>query len=284
MIGTALADGLRGDGHDVVGVSRSPGPATVEWDVERGEIDGGALEGLDAVVHLAGESIQGRWTSAKKERILRSRVESTELLARTIAELDDRPRVFVSGSAMGYYGDRGSDVLSESAAAGSGFLAEVTQAWEAAAEPIAGLGVRLSFARTSIVLSPDGGALQRMKWITRFGLGGPLGDGQQYWSWITLSDQVRALRFMIDADLEGPVNLAAPGAVPQRTFAKELATALHRPAVIPAPGFAIRAVLGEMGDALLLDSTRLAPDALAAAGFVFDSPDVVSAFGSLFPA
>jgi len=282
LIGAALAESLRRDGNEVLGISRRPGPDTVVWDVAAGEIDGAALEGVDAIVHLAGESIQGRWTKSKKERIMRSRVDSTVLLAGVVAELDRRPSVFVSGSAVGYYGDRGDEVLTEADGPGGGFLAEVALAWEQAARPVAALGVRLTHPRTSIVLAADGGALPRMKLLTQLGLGGPLGGGEQYWSWITLADEVRALRLLLDSEIEGPVNMAAPEPVRQRSFATALADALHRPAFVPGPAFAIRAALGEMGETLLLDSTRVAPGVLTEAGFAFDSPDLPSALVSLF--
>lgn len=283
LIGTALAVSLRGDGHSVVGISRRPGPDVLTWDLDAGELDPSGLVGVDAVVNLAGESIQGRWTTAKKERIMKSRIDATDLLVRTLGALEERPSVFVSGSAMGYYGDRGDELLAESSGPGSGFLADVAQAWERSAAGVEPLGVRLACARTSIVLSPDGVALRRMKTITKFGLGGPLGGGRQFWSWITLDDQVRALRLLIETDIEGPVNLATPNPVRQGDFAASLAAALHRPAIVPAPRFAIRAALGEMGEALLLDSTRLEPTVLDAAGFRFESPDLESAFASMFP-
>lgn len=284
LIGSALADDLRADGHEVVGISRRESADGIFWDVAAGKLDPGALEGVDAVVHLAGESIQGRWTTAKKQRILRSRVDSTELLASTIASLDQPPRVVVSGSAMGYYGDRGDEVLTESAAAGTGFLADVTRVWEGAAAPIADHGVRLCLARTSIVLATEGGALPRMRTITRAGLGGALGSGRQFWSWITLDDEIAALRFLIDSEVEGAVNLATPNPVRQREFAKRLAAVLGRPAVMPAPSLAVRTALGEMGRALLLDSTRLQPSVLVEAGFTFESPDLDAALGLLLDA
>ena len=281
LIGSALAEDLRDDGHEVLGISRRPGTDRIAWDVEAGSLDPLALEGVDAVVHLAGESIQGRWTTAKKQRILRSRVDSTELLASAMSRLDRPPGVVVSGSAMGYYGDRGDEVLDESAAQGVGFLADVTGAWEDAARPVADLGVRLCLARTSIVLASTGGALPRMRAITRAGVGGALGNGRQFWSWITLADEIAALRFMIESDIEGPVNLATNAPVRQREFAKELGSVLGRPAIVPAPAVAIRGVLGEMGRALLLDSTRLEPSALTRAGFSFGSPGLEGALGDV---
>lgn len=280
LIGGALAESLEADGHRVVGVSRRPG-ATVTWDPAAGTIDADALEGADAVVHLAGETIEGRWTAKKKQRILNSRVAGTELLATTIAGLDDPPRVVVSGSAMGAYGSRGDELLPETASRGEGFLADVVDAWESAARPIAA-HARLAYARTSLVLSPDGGALEKMATITRLGGGGPLGDGRQFWSWITLDDEVRALRHLIEAEVEGPVNLATPNPVRQREFADTLAAVLHRPSFLPAPKFAIRAALGEMGQALLLDSARLVPEVLAGTGFEWRSPELAPALAELF--
>jgi uncharacterized protein (TIGR01777 family) len=281
-IGGALAASLRADGHEVLGVSRRPGPESVVWDPAAGTLDHVALEGADAIVHLAGESIDGRWTAANKERLTASRVGTTSLLVDAIGRLDAPPAVLVNGSAMGFYGSRGEEELSESAERGSGFLAELTAAWEAAAAPVGGHGVRLALARTSLVLDPDEGALPRMARITRLFAGGPLGNGRQYWSWITLADEVRALRHLIDNEVEGPVNLATASPVQQRDFAKTLARVLHRPAVMPAPGFAIRAALGQMGQELLLDSIRLRPDVLLASGFSFQDPDLEPALTSMY--
>ena len=282
LVGGALADSLRADGHEVLGVSRTPGPDTIVWDLDARTIDAGALEGADAVVHLAGESIQGRWTDAKKRRIMDSRVTSTQLLADTIATLEHKPHVFVCGSAMGYYGDRGDEELTEASSAGGGFLSEVVRAWEAAAAPIADAGVRLAFARTSVVLDPDDGALPRMALLTKVGAGGPIGGGDQYLSWVTLEDEVRALRHIIDSDLSGAVNIAAPGAIRQADFARALGDALGRPAVVPTPAFAIRLGLGEMGEELLLYSIRVRPDALVQSGFTFEHPRIGEALDALY--
>lgn len=280
FIGSALATRLESQGNEIVRISRRPGPGTVTWDLDAFTLAPGALENCGAVVHLAGESIQGRWTAAKKQRLMDSRVRSTELLAQTIKDMDAPPAVFVCGSAVGYYGSRGADVLTESEPAGSTFLAEVTEAWEQAASPIAEAGSRLTFARTSIVLG-DGGALPRMKLLTKLLAGGPLGSGRQYWSWITLEDELRAIEHLMESDIEGPVNLGSPHPVPQREFARSLGRALGRPTVMPAPGFAIKAVLGEMGQALLLDSARMAPAALEASGFVFEHPDLETALAAV---
>ncbi len=250
------------------------------WDLDAFSLDPGALEGCDAVVHLAGESIQGRWTGAKKKRLMESRVRSTELLAQTVQNMDAPPAAFVCGSAVGYYGSRGADVLTESEPAGSTFLAEVTVAWEQAAAPIAAAGSRLTFARTSIVLG-DGGALPRKRLLTKLLAGGPLGSGRQYWSWITLEDELRAIEHLLTHDIEGPVNLGSPNPVPQRDFARALGRVLGRPTVMPAPAFAIRAALGEMGQALLLDSARMAPAVLESTGFEFTHPDLEAALSAV---
>ena len=289
LIGGALAASLRADGHEIVGISRRPEGAgttgdgdeaaerTVTWDVAAGTIGASALEGLDAIVHLAGESIGGRWTAARKAAIMSSRVDSTRLLARVIGELDAKPSVFVCGSAIGFYGDRGEEELTERSLPGDGFLADVCMRWERAAVPIPDAGVRLVRIRTGLVVGPGAEAIKRMAKITRLGTGGPLGSGRQWWSWISLEDEVRAVRHLIDSDASGAFNLTAPNPVRQRDFQRALSAALGRPSFMPAPRFAIRAALGEMGQALLLDSTRVMPDALTDDGFEFSHPDLPGA-------
>ena len=281
MIGSALVSALRRDGHEVVGVSRRPARDTITWDLDAGTVDRAGFEGADAIVHLAGESIQGRWTKAKKQRLVASRVVSTRLIAEVIASLDAPPQVFVCGSAMGYYGNAGDTWVDEQAPQGSTFLADLVGQWEGAAGPARDAGVRLNFARTSLVLDSDDGALPRMRMITRLLLGGPLGPGTQYWSWITLDDQVRALRHLIDSEIEGPVNLATPNPVTQREFAKTLGRVFRRPALLPAPSFAIRLALGEMGQGLLLDSARLDVAKLVESGFEFGHAELEPALRSL---
>jgi len=289
LIGGALAASLRADGHGVVGISRRPDPVdssgaddetaerVVAWDVAAGTIDASALEGLDAIVHLAGESIGGRWTDRRKAAIMSSRVESTKLLADTVRTLDAKPSVFVCGSAIGFYGNRGEEELTERSLPGDGFLADVCMRWERAAVPIPDAGVRLVRIRTGLVVGPGAEAIERMATITRLGAGGPLGGGRQWWSWISLDDEVRAIRHLIDSDASGAFNLTAPNPVRQRDFQRALSAALRRPSFMPAPGFAIRAALGEMGQALLIDSTRVLPDALTEDGFEFTHPDVAGA-------
>ena len=289
LIGSALAASLRADGHEVVGMSRrldapvgdnDPGAAgarTIAWDVAAGTIDADALESLDAIVHLAGESIGGRWTAARKAAIMSSRVDSTRLLAGVIRELEAKPSVFVCGSAIGFYGDRGDEELTERSLPGDGFLAEVCIRWERAAVPILDAGVRLVRIRTGLVVGREAEAIERMAKITRLGVGGPLGTGRQWWSWISLEDEVRAIRHLIGSDVSGVFNLTAPNPVRQRDFQRALSAALRRPSFMAAPRFAIRAALGEMGQALLLDSTRVVPDALTEDGFEFRRPDLAGA-------
>ena len=281
LIGTALTAALEGRGDRVIPVGRRPPVGGVAWDPVARRIDEAALEGVDAVIHLAGESIDGRWTSSKKRRILDSRVEGTEVLVGALSRLDRPPAVVVSASAIGFYGDRGDEELTEDSEPGTGFLAEVCERWEAAAAPIASPDTRLVLARTGIVCTPDGGALGRMLALTRMGLGGRLGNGRQWWSWITLEDEVRALLHLLDSPMAGPVNLVAPGTCRNADFVRTLARALRRPAVLPAPALALRAVLGEMANGLLLASARVRPVRLEDSGFTFRSPDFTGAIAEL---
>ena len=291
LIGSALAGSLEADGHEVLRLVRpsgsSSGPGTAAWDPDAGTIDAAALEGLDGVVHLAGAGIgDKRWTDARKQEVLESRTRGTGLLARTLTELDAPPPVLVSGSAIGFYGDRGDQVLTEADGPGGGFLANLVVAWEQAAQPARDAGIRTVLARTGIVLTPRGGALAKMLPLFRFGLGGPFGSGRQWMSWITLADEVAALRFLLTAgELEGPVNLTAPAPVTNRQFAKALGRALHRPALLPVPKFGPKIVVGgEMAEEMLFFSQRIAPAALTAAGHRFLHPDVDTAFPAVLAA
>lgn len=281
LIGTALTAALEKRGDRVVPVGRRPPAGGVAWDPVARRIDGAALEGVDAVVHLAGERIDGRWTASKRKKILNSRVEGTQVLAGALSGLDRPPSVVVSASAIGLYGDRGDEELTEDSEPGTGFLAEVCERWEAAAAPIASPDTRLVLARTGIVCTPDGGALGRMLALTRLGLGGRLGNGRQWWPWITLEDEIRALLHLLDTPVAGPVNLVAPGTCRNVEFVHGLARALRRPAVLPAPAPVLRAVLGEMADGLLLASARVRPVRLEDSGFTFRSPDLTSAIAEL---
>lgn len=280
LIGTALVRSLASDGHEAVRVVRSgDGASTVRWDIERGEIDASGLEGLDGVVHLAGEGIaEKRWTPAQKAKILESRTKGTALLANTLAALHAKPSVLVSGSAIGFYGNRGDEQLTEASPAGSGFLAEVTTAWEAAAEPAEAAGIRVAKVRTGIVLDRDGGVLDRLVGLARFGLLGKLGSGRQWMSWISLADEVAAIRFVLEHDVHGPVNLTAPGAVTNEQLTKTLGRVLKRPTFLPVPSFGPKLLVGaELAQALLYDGQRVLPAALLAAGYEFRDTDLEAA-------
>lgn len=273
LIGRALAQRLGARGVTVQRLVRGDRrqPGDIRWDPAGGTIDSAALEGVDAVVHLAGEPIAERWTDSARVRIRESRVRGTETIARAVAELARRPRVLVSASAVGYYGsDHGDEWLDESSAAGSDFLARVCAEWESAARPAEEAGIRVVHPRTGLVLSAEGGVLARLLPLFRFGLGGKLGNGRQWMSWISLDDEVRALEALVDDDrMSGPVNLASPNPVTNADFTRELAKALHRPAPFAVPGFALRLALGEMGDVALLGGQRVRPQVLSDSGFIF---------------
>jgi len=281
LIGSALARRLAASSEVVRLVRRDPLSAAKEirWDPAAGRIEPKQLEGFDAVVHLAGENIgAGRWTAAKKARIRSSRVEGTSLLAKTLAGLNQPPKVLVSASAVGYYGDRGEEKLDEGSGPGTGFLAEVCGAWEEGAMTAAEAGIRVVLARFGVVLSPEGGALARLLPLFRFGLGGRLGSGRQYMSWIALEDAVAAIAFVMENDsLRGSVNVSSPQPVTNREFTQTLGRVLRRPTLLHAPSIALRAVLGEMADEMLLASVRVYPRRLLEAGFSFSKPDLEAA-------
>jgi uncharacterized protein (TIGR01777 family) len=282
LVGSALIEKLSVGSCRLSVLTRGPRPNATDnrqlttdncipWDPAAGELNTASVDGFDAVVHLAGENIaQGRWTADKKARILDSRVQGTGLLCRALAETARPPKVLVSASAVGYYGNRGDEELDETSAAGTGFLAEVCRQWEAAAEPAAAAGIRVVCARLGVVLARHGGALARMLPIFRFGLGGRLGSGQQYMSWIALGDAVEAICHVIAThSLSGPVNLVSPNPVSNREFTKVLGRVLHRPTIFPVPAFVLRLALGEMAGAMLLSSARAMPRRLLASGFQF---------------
>jgi uncharacterized protein (TIGR01777 family) len=284
MIGSALAASLEADGHTAIRIVRSGGgPGTVRWDIHAGTIDAAGLEGLDGVVHLAGEGIaEKRWTDEQKRRILESRTQGTSLLAGALASLTARPPVLVSGSAIGYYGNRGDEQLTEASERGAGFLADVVAAWEAAAEPAVAAGIRVPRIRTGIVLSPKGGVLERLAGLARFGLLGKLGSGQQWMSWISLADEVGAIRFLLEHDVAGPVNLTAPNPVTNEVFTKTLGRVLHRPTFLPVPSFGPKLLVGaELAQSLLYDGQRVLPDALLDAGFEFRHTDLETSLHEL---
>ncbi len=288
LIGRALTASLRRRGDEVLTLTRQPEKAetaAVGWDPQIGRLDPTALDGVDAVVHLAGENIAGsRFTDAHKARVRESRVAGTGLLADAVAKA--RPKVFVSASAVGIYGDRGDTRLTEAAAPGQGFLAEVCVAWEAAAEPARLANVRTVHPRIGVVLARDGGALDKMRLPFKMGIGGRIGSGEQYMSWIALDDVVGLLEFALDRDdLNGPLNLTAPEPVTNADFTGALGKALNRPTWVPLPAFAARIALGEIADEALLASTRVIPERALAAGYRFRSPDLLDCLrGLLQPA
>ncbi|MCO6459254.1 MAG: TIGR01777 family oxidoreductase [Pirellulaceae bacterium] len=284
LVGSALVPFLTTGGHQVQRIVRGkPSDGECQWDPNAGTIDAASLEGVDAVVHLAGENIAGgRWTAARKQRIRDSRVLGTRLLAETLARLRQPPRVLVSASAIGFYGDRGDEQLDESSAAGSGFLVEVAQQWEQATQPAADAGIRVVNARFGVILSPLGGALKTMLPPFRLGLGGVIGSGQQYMSWIGLDDAVGALHFALMTDqLRGPVNVVAPEPLTNREFTRTLGKVLHRPTIFPVPAPLARLGLGEMADHLLLCSVRVYPRRLQEQAYAFRNPDLEGALRHL---
>jgi uncharacterized protein (TIGR01777 family) len=282
LVGSALVPFLTGGGHQMVRLRRSapeaPGP-DLPWDPERGRLEAPRLEGFDVVVHLAGESIAvGRWSPEKKARIRRSRVEGTRLLCEALSRLARPPRLLACASAIGYYGDRGDEVLREESPPGGGFLAEVCQAWEAAAQPAIQKGVRVVHLRFGVILSAAGGALAKMLLPFRLGMGGVLGSGRQYMSWITLEDAVGAIHHAIGTEtLKGAINAVSPKPVTNLDYTRALGAALGRPTILPMPAFAARMAFGEMADALLLSSARVEPAKLLASGYRFRHPELASA-------
>lgn len=283
LIGSTLRRSLEDDGHDPVAVVRSGGDAgTISWDPAAGRIEPGDFVGIDAVVHLAGEPIgPRRWNEERKRRIRDSRVEGTRLLAEALAACNSRPGVLVTASGIDFYGETGDQQVTEDSPPGSGFMAEVVQAWEGAARPAADAGIRVAHTRSAMVLDPSAGALAQMLPFFKAGIGGRVGSGRQWVSWITLEDEVRIIRWLIDRDVAGPVNAAAPAPVTNAVFTKALGRALHRPTVLPIPSFAPMVLFGrEMVETLLLTSHRVLPDRLLDAGFEFHHHDIETALRS----
>jgi uncharacterized protein len=283
MIGQALVRRLEAMGHTVLRlVRRNPRSGEVRWDPARGTLDPMALKGVEGAINLAGENIATRWTEESRRRIRESRIRSTTVLAETMARMDARPRVLISVSAVGFYGDQGDTELTEESTAGSGFLPTLAQEWERSAQPASAAGIRVVHPRLGIVLSPEGGALARMLPPFKLGLGGKLGSGDQWMSWVALDDVTAALAFLLEQPLSGPVNLVAPQPVTNREFTRTLGQVLSRPAVFTVPPFALHLAYGrDMPDEALLSSTRVRPAKLEHAGFRFRHPQLREALASL---
>lgn len=277
LVGKALTHSFTDDGHEVVRLvrrERNFGAPEVEWHPDQGRIDAAHLEGIDAVVHLAGDNIAaGRWTTQKKRIIRESRVQGTSLLSDTLANLSRPPSVFISASAIGFYGNRGDESLTEESAPGSDFLAKVCIDWEAATKSAAEKGIRTAHARFGVILDAHEGALAKMLPPFRVGIGGKVGDGKQWMSWIALSDVIAGLRFLVeDKSIDGPVNFVAPNPVTNAEFTSTLGRVVSRPTILPMPAFVARLAFGEMADALLLSSQRVDPAVLEDKGFLFTWP------------
>jgi uncharacterized protein len=280
LIGSALVSALRDEGHRVVRLTRSQdaGDDAVRWDPSAGEIDADRLEGIDAVVHLAGENIVRRWTSNKKARIRNSRVQGTRLLAETLARLATPPRVMVSASATGYYGDRGDEFLREENAPGDNFLAGLCQEWEAAADPVREVGVRVVHPRLGLVLSPQGGALGVTLPVFKLGGGGRIGSGRQYWPWVAIDDVVGSILYALKTDsLEGPVNVSVPDPPTNAQYTSTLGRVLNRPTFFSLPAPIARLMLGQLADELLLASQRVEPARLKESGYEYRHPELEGA-------
>ncbi len=283
LIGSALTASLSANGHNVKRLLRSRHTGgEAYWNPEEGTIDLSNCKGIDVVIHLAGDSIaEGRWSKAKKARILDSRIKGTQLIATALARLEERPHTLISGSAIGFYGNRGADIVDEGSPAGEGFLAGVCQQWEDATAPAAEAGIRVVNVRFGMVLSSSGGALKKMLLPFKLGLGGVVGDGKQYMSWVGIDDVAGMVQHIINTpSLRGPVNLVSPSPVSNRQFVRTLGQVLHRPSILPMPAFMARIMFGEMADELLLASTRVMPRLLMNTGYNFINSDLREALES----
>lgn len=279
LIGSHLMPLLTSQGHQVIRLVRTKPAANADdvwWDQRHQRIDTEAMQGVDAVIHLAGESIVGaRWTQAKKNRIYHSRIDGTKLLSQALASMENPPKTFICASAIGYYGDRGETVLTEDSESGSGFLADVCRDWEAATQPAIDKGLRVVNVRIGVVLTPEGGALKMMLLPFKMGVGGVVSSGEQFMSWITLDDLIGAIyHCLMTESLSGPVNLTGPNPATNREFTKTLGRVLSRPTPFPVPGFAAKLALGEMADEMALASIRVLPQKLLQTGYAFRHPDL----------
>jgi uncharacterized protein (TIGR01777 family) len=284
FIGTPLTDLLTERGDTVVKLTRGPsGDGVIHWDPAAGELDAAAVDGFDSVIHLAGESIAGLWTKKKKQAIVSSRRDGTTLLAEALAATDNKPESFISSSAIGLYGSRGDEVLKEDSGVGEGFLADLVKIWEDSAQPARDAGIRVVNLRLGLVTAESGGMMGPMKPAFKLGVGGKLGDGEQWWSWVTLDDVVNAFVYAVDnPGLTGPFNVAAPNPVTNAQFTKSLGAVLHRPTFLPAPKFALKTFAGEMADEMLLASQRIDSSKLSDAGFEFADTELDPALKKIF--
>ncbi|MBA2727022.1 MAG: TIGR01777 family protein [Parachlamydiaceae bacterium] len=285
LIGKALEKLLVNEGHNVFVLSRSVSSAQenkIPWDPKRGNLDPSAINGFDAIVNLAGENISTRWNSGRKKLILQSRTATTSLLCSAIGKLAVPPNVLINASAVGFYGSRGEELLDEDSPSGKGFLAQVCRAWEASTHQAKKIGVRVVFLRTGVVFSPEGGALKKMLLPFKFGVGGRIGDGKQYVSWIALNDLIRIISFCLNnPSIEGPVNATAPHPVTNAELTEALGEVLNRPTFMTVPKGAVRWIFGEMGDELLLSSTRAEPKKILEKGFSFELPELKNALDAV---
>jgi len=281
LIGSALKPGLRKAGHEMtVLVRKKTGSECCDflWDPYRGEIDDLALEGTDAVIHLSGKNLSERWTAANKQAFRDSRLKSTRFLCEQLVKMAPLPKVFICASAMGFYGDRGDEVLTEDSKVGSGYLSELVYDWEAATKTASDAGIRVVNIRIGLVLSKKGGALAKMLLPFKMGVGGLVGNGKQYWSWITIDDVVGAVQHILENEkVAGPVNLVSPTPATNQEFTKALGKALSRPTILPVPAFGVKMAFGEMGENLLLGSTRVIPQRLKESGYEFKNPELEGA-------
>ncbi|MBI2691848.1 MAG: TIGR01777 family protein [Solirubrobacterales bacterium] len=284
FVGTPLSELLTDRGDTVVKLTRGPsGDGVIHWDPAAGELDAKAVDGFDSVIHLAGESIAGLWTKKKKQAIVASRRDGTTLLAEALAATANKPKSLISSSAIGLYGSRGDEVLSEDSGVGEGFLADLVKIWEDSAQPARDAGIRVVNLRLGLVTAESGGMMGPMKPAFKLGVGGKLGDGDQWWSWVTLDDVVRAFVYAVDnSALVGPFNIAAPNPVTNAEFTKSLGSVLHRPTFLPAPKFALKTFAGEMADEMLLASQRVDSSKISEVGFAFADTELDPALKKIF--
>jgi uncharacterized protein (TIGR01777 family) len=282
FIGSRLVPLLQASGHEVTRLVRFSDQAGLHWDPYKKQVDLGRMEGYDVFVNLSGESISGRWLPAKRKKIMDSRVLTGQFFCECIGALRNPPKAFISASAIGYYGNRRDEELTESSVFGAGFLVEVTKAWEAAMKPIEKMDIRVVNVRTGLVLSPEGGALKQLLPPFKMGVGGVVGSGKQWWSWIALNDLLRIYQYSIENnEIKGVVNAVAPHPLTNKDFVKTLGKVLHRPSIFPLPAFVVKLIFGDMGQELLLEGQKVIPKKLMDAGFGFEQTELETALKSM---